>query len=83
MNLSEQECPECKQDYNGLSIESSSEMLVSIISCSECGFHFSDECCEEGLIDKFKSKYKDTVVQEQDMDYVRVGGTKIVEDDLL
>lgn len=58
MNLSEQACPECKQDYNGLNIESSSEMKVSVISCSECGFHFSDECCEEDLIERFKEQYK-------------------------
>ena len=54
MNLSEQKCPECKQD-EGLCIESSRELEVSRIKCSDCGYDFSGECCEEDLIEKFKT----------------------------
>ena len=58
INLSEQQCPECKQDYLGLSIESSRELEISKITCSECGLHFSGKCCEEDLIERFKKQYK-------------------------
>ena len=57
MNLSEQPCPQCKQSYNGLSIESSSELKVSRIKCAECGFNYSKECCEEDLLEKFKAEF--------------------------
>ena len=49
----DQPCPECGQDYNGLSIESSSELQLSRISCSECGWSFEKSCCEEDLITEF------------------------------
>lgn len=54
MNLSETECPMCKQDYVGLGIRSSVEMGVSQIHCSECAFIYSRELCEEDLIEEFK-----------------------------
>ena len=57
INLSEQQCPECGQDYLGLSIESSIEVGFSRITCSECTFHFGDECCEEDLIEEFEKEY--------------------------
>lgn len=58
MKIHEESCPSCKQDYVGLSIVSSYELGVSRIECSECGWDFSGECCEEDLISKFKAKYK-------------------------
>ena len=53
LKLGDCTCPECKQDYNGLSIESSSELQISIITCSECGFNYSGGLSEEDLTDKF------------------------------
>lgn len=58
MKLHEIPCPECKQDYCGLSTDSSSELETSVISCSECGFRFQDSCCEEDLEKKFIETYK-------------------------
>lgn len=46
-------CPECNQDYSGLSIESSYELGVSRIKCSECGFSVEDNLCEEDLTEQF------------------------------
>lgn len=66
MNLSEQECPECGQDYSGLSIDSSREMATSVISCSECGLHFSGDCCEEDLIEQFKKTIFKPKVRKND-----------------
>lgn len=57
INLSDQECPECGQDYAGLSIDSSRELGISKITCSECGFDFSGECCEEDLVERFQKEY--------------------------
>ena len=51
INLSEQNCPECHED--SLSIESSNELAISIIKCTDCGYHFSGKCCEESLLKKF------------------------------
>lgn len=56
MNLSEQGCPMCNQDYASLGIRSSSEMKVSQIHCSECAFVFSRELPEEDLIEEFKQR---------------------------
>lgn len=50
-------CPECEQDYNGLSIESSYEMEISRIKCSECGFSVEDNLCEEDLTEQFLQIY--------------------------
>lgn len=59
-NASEYPCPnkECENDYLGLAINSSRELGVSEITCSECGYSFQDECHEEELISRFNRKYK-------------------------
>lgn len=57
INLCEIDCPECKQDYNGLSIDSSSALSISIITCGECGFRFEDQLCEEDLTSEFERIY--------------------------
>ena len=54
MNISEQKCPVCNQNYVGLGIRSSAEMSVSQIHCSECAFIFSRELNEEDLILEFE-----------------------------
>lgn len=60
MNLSETRCPSCHQDYAGLSIESSRELGISRIKCSECTWDYSDEVDEETLIEQFsKLKFAD------------------------
>lgn len=46
-------CPSCHQNYNGLSIESSSELQHSRIKCSECGWDYADSCDEETLTELF------------------------------
>lgn len=47
-------CPYCKiTDYITLSIDSNIDAGVSEISCSECGYTFQDNCCEEELVEKF------------------------------
>ena len=50
-------CPICKQDYNGLSIQSCSSTEFSKISCAECGFNYSGDLCEEDLTDRFFKIY--------------------------
>ncbi len=50
-------CPECKQDYNGLSVDSSIELSVSIIHCAECGFRVEGNICEEDLTEKLLQVY--------------------------
>lgn len=54
MNISEQKCPMCNQDYAGLGIRSSAEIGVSQIHCSECAFIFSRQLNETDLIEEFK-----------------------------
>lgn len=54
-------CPECNQDYNGLSIESSYELSISRIKCSECGFSVEDNLCEEDLTEQFLQIYNDNL----------------------
>lgn len=56
--LCDEVCPECNQDYNGLSIDSSYELGISRIECSECGFSFEDNLCEEDLTENFFQIYK-------------------------
>lgn len=53
--LSDTVCPSCHQNYNGLSIESSSELQHSRIKCSECGWDYGDSCDEETLTEQFFS----------------------------
>ncbi len=53
MNLAETRCPSCHQEYNGLSIESSAELRVSRIKCSECTWDYSDNVDEETLKEQF------------------------------
>lgn len=50
-------CPSCTQKYNGLSIESCVSIEFSRIKCSECGFSYSGEFCEEDLTEMFFKKY--------------------------
>lgn len=60
-------CPDCKvDDFSTLGITSSVELGVSEISCSECGLSFQRECCEEGLIELFKTCYN----------FLEVGGSR-------
>ncbi|AUR85936.1 hypothetical protein NVP1081O_201 [Vibrio phage 1.081.O._10N.286.52.C2] len=56
-SLSHCECPECGQDYAGLSIYSSSELEISMISCSECGFRVEDTVNEDELTEQFLQIY--------------------------
>ena len=52
-------CPDCHQEGDdSLSIDSSRELGVSVISCSECDFNYSTEVCEEDLEELFKNKHK-------------------------
>ncbi|QDP67535.1 MAG: hypothetical protein Unbinned5350contig1004_42 [Prokaryotic dsDNA virus sp.] len=57
MKLGNCTCPKCKQDYNGLSIESCISTEFSRIKCAECGFSYEGEFCEEDLTDAFIKKY--------------------------
>lgn len=50
-------CPECGQDYAGMSIESSSELGISRIYCSECCFSVEDSICEEDITEQFLQIY--------------------------
>ena len=54
-------CPNCKQDYNGLSIESCICTEFSRSRCAECGFSYTGDLCEEDLTDRFFKIYKDKV----------------------
>ena len=54
MNLNEQKCPMCNQDYVDLGVRSSVEMGVSQVYCSECAFIFSRQLNEEDLIEEFE-----------------------------
>ena len=56
MNISEQKCPMCNQNYVGLGIRSSVEMSVSQIQCSECAFIFSRDLDEEYFILEFEKE---------------------------
>lgn len=56
MNISEQKCPMCNQNYVGLGIRSSVEMSVSQIHCSECAFIFSRDLDKEDLILEFEKE---------------------------
>ena len=47
-------CPDCKED--SLIIDSSVELGVSEISCTECEYLLQHECCEEELIAIFKKR---------------------------
>lgn len=52
-------CPDCQvNDFPTLSIDSSVELGVSEISCSECGFSYQDECCEEELVERYNEKFR-------------------------
>ena len=63
--LSECTCPICKQDYNGLSIQSCVSTEFSKISCAECGFNYSGESCEEDLTARFFKVYGDDLINKQ------------------
>ena len=54
--LSDCVCPECNQS-DGLSIESSSELGVSNIYCSECEFSIQYGICEEDATEQFLQIY--------------------------
>ncbi|APC44307.1 hypothetical protein [Pseudoalteromonas phage PH357] len=55
-------CPDCKvNDFPTLSIDSSIELGVSEISCSECGFSYQDECCEEELVERYNERFKEVL----------------------
>lgn len=56
-SLSDCVCPECEQDYAGLSIESSADLGISKIKCSECGFSVEDSVSEEDLTAQFLQIY--------------------------
>lgn len=55
-NIFDYICPNCKQDYVGLTMESSIELGQSRIKCSECVYSFQGECSEEDLIDRFNDQ---------------------------
>lgn len=57
LKLGDCTCPACKQDYNGLSIQSCGSTEFSIINCAECYFDYSGELCEEDLTDRFFKQY--------------------------
>lgn len=64
-SLSDIPCPGCGSDFMALSIESSREMGVSRISCSDCAdFVFSKKTHEEGLLKAFQKKYKVKITQK-------------------
>lgn len=64
--LSDVPCPECGSDFMALSIESSREMGISKIHCTDCiDFVFSKKTHEEGLIKAFEKKYKVKLMQKR------------------
>lgn len=56
MNLHEQNCPFCKNEFS-LSIDSSRDLGISVIKCCDCEFMMQDKCCEEDLMKKFDEKF--------------------------
>ena len=63
--LSDVHCPNCGSDFMALSIESSREMALSRISCSECAeFDYYKKTHEEGLIESFEKEYKIKITQK-------------------
>jgi transposase-like protein len=65
LNLGDCTCPTCKQEYNGLSIQSCVSTEFSKIHCAECGFSYSGELCEEDLTDQFFKTYKELTNQDK------------------
>jgi transposase-like protein len=63
MKLGNCTCPQCNQDYNGLSIESCVSTEFSRIKCAECGFYYSGELCEEDLTARFFKVYGERLKQ--------------------
>lgn len=63
LKLADCTCPICKQNYKGLSIQSCVSTVFSNISCSECGFNYSGEYCEEDLTDRFSKAYGDKLIK--------------------
>lgn len=49
-------CPNCASD-DGLSIDSSREMALSMIDCGDCGFRYEANCPEDVLVKRFKKFY--------------------------
>lgn len=49
-------CPKCKED--DLGIDSNSSLMVSVIDCGNCGFHYEGNCDEESLVRRFAKKFK-------------------------
>ena len=58
MSLENVKCPGCGETHC-LSIDSSREMSVSIITCDYCLFRFQRACDEETLEEKFIAKFGD------------------------
>lgn len=50
------DCPECGSEW--LSVESSREMCVSRIFCSDCCFTYSDEVDEDTLQENYMKRYQ-------------------------
>ncbi|UNH43526.1 hypothetical protein MNY66_06010 [Moellerella wisconsensis] len=50
-------CPECDSP-DGLSMDSSMELKLSQISCTDCQFVLQGALCEENLIIAFNKKYQ-------------------------
>lgn len=49
-------CPDCNtSDFPTLNIDSSIELGISEISCSECDYCYQAECCGEDLVEMFLS----------------------------
>lgn len=47
------DCPECESD--SLGIDSSRELMQSVITCGDCGYQYSGSVPEETLIEKFRA----------------------------